>query len=75
MGYVQTLQKMSRTNWRSVYEDKGLEELHVLFGIYIVLFSGAESWTQDLTYKHVGTQGGMLLDPGFIYIDHKRNLF
>lgn len=48
------------------------EELHVLFVTYIVLFSGAECWTQGLTYRHVNTRGGTLLDPGFIYLVHKR---
>lgn len=47
--YCRRYQRWSKGLWRQ----RKWEGLHVLFGIFLVLFSCAGSWIQDQTHKHV----------------------
>lgn len=60
--YCRRYQRWSAGLWRQ----RKREGLHVLFGIYIVLFSRAGSWIQDQTHKPVLYQRGTFRVAGFI---------
>lgn len=60
--YCRRYQRWSECLWRQ----RKWEGLHVLFGIYFVLFSRAGSWIQDQTHKHVLYLWGTFLVAWFI---------